>query len=77
MSKTGGSKMNNAKNQIKMVLIDKGLRTSDLAEKIGMDKQALSNKLYRNKMKYNDVVALADALNCDVCIIDRDTKKIY
>lgn len=69
--------MNDAKKQIKNILTDKDVSISELADKINMKPASLSSKLYRNTMKYNDVVALADALNCDVCIIDRDTKKIY
>jgi len=77
MIKTGGKKMNDAKKQIKNILTDKDITISELADKINMKSTSLSSKLYRNTMKYNDVVALADALDCDVCIIDRATKKIY
>lgn len=66
-----------ASKQIKQVMLEKNIKVSDLAEKIGMKPQPLSTKLYRDSMSYTDVVQLADALNCDVKIIDRETGKAF
>ena len=66
-----------ASKQIKQVMLEKNIKVSDLAEKIGMKPQPLSTKLYRDSMSYTDVVQLADALNCVVKIIDRETGKAF
>ena len=66
-----------ASKQIKQVMIEKNVKINELAEKIGMKAQPLSNKLYRDTMSYTDVEAIANALGCDVKIIDRDTGKQF
>ena len=66
-----------ASKQIKQVMIEKNIKINELAEKIGMKSQPLSNKLYRDTMSYSDVEKIADALGCDVKIIDRETRKQF
>lgn len=66
-----------ASKQIKQVMIEKNIKINELAEKIGMNPQPLSNKLYRDTMSYTDVEKLADALGCDVKIVDRETGKEF
>lgn len=66
-----------ASKQIKQVMIEKNVKINELAEKIGMKPQPLSNKLYRDTMSYTDVETIANALGCDVKIIDRDTGKQF
>ena len=65
-----------AKN-IKMAMIDKGIKVSDLAEKLETDSKVLSVKLSRDNLTGKSVEEIADALNCDVRIVDRQTGKIY
>ena len=54
-----------ASKQIKQAMLEKNIKVSDLAEKIGMKPQPLSTKLYRDTMSYSDVEKIADALGCD------------
>ena len=42
-----------------------------------MKPQPLSTKLYRDTMSYSDVEKIADALGCDVRIVDRETGKTF
>ena len=44
-----------ASKQIKQAMLEKNIKISDLAEKINMKPQPLSNKLYRDTMSYSDV----------------------
>ena len=66
-----------ASKQIKQAMLEKNIKVSDLAEKIGMKPQPLSTKLYRDTMSYSDVEKIADALGCDVRIVDRATGKTF
>lgn len=66
-----------ASKQIKQVMIEKNIKVGELAEKIGMKPQPLSNKLFRDTMSYSDVVEIAAALGCDVKLIDRETGKEF
>lgn len=62
---------------IKQIMIDKDIKVKELADKLGMTAQVLSNKLYRDTFTYNDYVKIADILGCDVKTIARDTNKEY
>lgn len=66
-----------ASKKIKQVMIEKNIKVSELAEKIGMKSQPLSTKLYRDAMSFSDVEKIADALGCDVKIIDRGSGKEF
>lgn len=66
-----------ASKQIKQVMIEKNIKVGELAEKIGMNPQPLSNKLFRDTMSYSDVEKIAAALGCDVKLIDRETGKEF
>ncbi|MDR1629212.1 MAG: helix-turn-helix domain-containing protein [Oscillospiraceae bacterium] len=62
---------------IKHLLIERGKSVKDLADLFGITGQGMSNKLYRDNFTYDEVVKIADFLDCDVKIITRDTKKEY
>lgn len=66
-----------ASKQIKQVMIEKNIKVSELAEKIGMKPQPLSNKLFRDTMSYSDVEKIAAAMGCDVKIVDRKTGREF
>lgn len=66
-----------ASKQIKQVMIEKNIKVSELAEKIGMKPQPLSNKLFRDTMSYSDVEKIAVAMGCDVKIVDRETGREF
>ena len=48
--------------QIKILLIKKGMTITDLAKKIGTSTQNLSNKLKRDDFKMSELREIADAL---------------
>lgn len=62
---------------IKQIMIDKDIKVKELASKLGMTAQVLSNKLYRDTFTYNDYVKIADVLGCDIKTIARDNNKEY
>lgn len=66
-----------ASKHIKQVMIVKDIKIGELAEKLGMKPQALSNKLYRDTMSFSDVETIASALDCRVSFIDKDSGKEF
>lgn len=66
-----------ASNTIKKILLDKHISVKELAEKLGMKPQVLSNKFYRDTFTYSDYVKIANILDCDVKTISRDNKIEY
>jgi len=55
-----------ASKQIRRAMLEKNIKVSELAEKIDMKPQPLSNKLFRDTMSYSDVEKIAAALGCAV-----------
>lgn len=66
-----------ATKTIKKIMLDKDITVKLLAEKLKMNPQVLSNKLYRDTFSYNDYITIANILGCDVKTIARDTKVEY
>jgi len=62
---------------IKQLLLERGLTSKDLADKLGILPQSMSNKLYRDNFSFEEVIEIADYLNCDVKVITRDSKKEF
>ena len=62
---------------IKQLLIEREISVKELAEKLDINAQSMSNKLYRDSFSFDEVVKIADILNCDVKIITRDTEKAF
>ncbi len=62
---------------IKQLLTERGKSVRALGDFLGITRQSMSNKLYRDKFSYNEVVKIADFLDCDVKIITRDTHKEF
>nr|DAD63892.1 MAG TPA: SOS-response transcriptional repressor [Caudoviricetes sp.] len=62
---------------IKIALLEKNLKVSDLADKIGLDSNVLSVKLSRDSLSSKSLDTIADALDCDVKLVDRKTGKIF
>ena len=60
---------------IKQLLIERAMSVRTLAEKLNIQPQSMSNKLYRDSFSYDEVEKIADILNCDVRVITRDTGK--
>ena len=51
---------------IKQIMLERNIGVKDLAEKLGIAPQSMSNKLYRDSFSYNEVEKIADILNCDI-----------
>ena len=66
-----------ATKTIKKIMLDKDITVKLLAEKLKISPQVLSNKLYRDTFSYNDYIAIANILGCDVKTISRDTNTEY
>ena len=66
-----------ANTKIKQVLLEKNITVTQLAEKMGITQQALSQKLYRNTFSYSEFEKIADLLDCDVVVTMRDAKKSF
>ena len=62
---------------IKQLLIERNMTIKSLAERLGIQPQSMSNKIYRDTFSYEEVEKIADILDCDVAIITRDTKKEF
>lgn len=62
---------------IKQLLIEREKSVNELAAFFGLTPNGMSSKLYRDKFSFEDVVRIADFLDCDVKIITRDTKKEF
>ncbi len=66
-----------ASKTIKKILLDKNISVKELAEKLGIKPQILSNKLYRDTFTYNDYVKIVNILGCDVKTISRNDNIEY
>lgn len=66
-----------ASKVIKQIMIERGKGVKELAESLGIAPQSMSNKLYRDSFSYEEVIKIADILNCDVKIIARDGGKMF
>ncbi len=65
------------KKKIKIVMIDKNIKTAQMAAGLGINYQSFVNKLNRDSMSYKDAEEIANLLNCDIVFRDRATGKIY
>lgn len=66
-----------AKKKIKIVMIDKNIKTAQLAAGLGINYQSFVNKLTRDTMSYKDAEQIAELLGCEVVFRDKATGKIY
>ncbi len=68
-----------ASKRIKQIMIEHDINVKNLTEKLDFvsSPQALSNKLYKDNFSFSDVEQIANALDCDVKIVDRETGKEF
>lgn len=59
------------KHNIKILLAKKDMNMSDLANKMGMTKQNLSNKLSRNDMRVSELEAICKELDAELIIKEK------
>lgn len=62
---------------IKQLLIERDMPVSELADKLNIKSQSMSNKLHRDNFSFKELIDIADLLNCDVKLITRDTQKTF
>lgn len=62
---------------IKQLMQEREITVKQLADKLNINAQSMSNKLYRDSFSYEEVLKIADILNSDIKIITRDTQKEF
>lgn len=62
----------------KKIMIDRDIKQTDIADKLGITKQYFNDQLRRNNFRIGDIEKIADILDCDTRLqfIDRDTGKV-
>ena len=69
--------MLDAKKAIKHLTIDRGIKVNELAKRLEMNPQALSNWLYRPDIpKVATVDEILSQLGCHLAIVDDETNEI-
>lgn len=63
--------------KFKIVMLEKNIKTPELAATIDKDLQQVYNAMYRDKFITDNAKLIANALNCDIVLRDRETGKIY
>lgn len=72
MEKGGESMRDNIKAMINL----KGRTMAELAKHLGMSRQALSNKFYRDSFSGEDLLKIANFLDCKLAFMD-ESNTIY
>lgn len=62
---------------LRTVMARKGIKTGQLADDLGEDRQTFANWMQYNKMRLDKFSKAADMLGCDVVLLDRETGDIY
>lgn len=62
------NKIITASEKIKIILKRNNMTVGDLAERLGISRQNLSNKMSRDNFAERDLLAIAEALNCELSI---------
>lgn len=66
-----------AANKIRKRLIDLGMTQIQFSEQIGKSFSTVRNLLSNDNLRMSTLEEWADALGCDVALIDRETGEIY
>lgn len=62
---------------IKQLLAERNISVNELAAKLGIKPQSMSNKLYRDRFSFQEMCSICDLLNADIKAITRDSKKEF
>ena len=62
---------------IKQLLIEKGMTVKELADKMEILPQSMSNKLFRNTFTAEELLKISKILGCELVIQTEDTKKRF
>lgn len=64
-----------AREHIKRALSIKGLTVKGLAERLDIPYQTMRNRLSRDKMTFDGVERIADAIDCEVVFVEKSEIK--
>lgn len=73
----GDKHMADGKAVIRSVMAKKNVKVGQLAEMLGDNRRTLVNTLQYNKMSLNKFHEIANALDCDVVMVDRQTGETF
>lgn len=62
---------------IKQLLTERNMSVNQLAKKLNIKPQSMSNKLYRDNFTFEEMSLICNILNCDIKVITRDTQKAF
>ena len=62
---------------IKQLLAERNISVNELAAKLGIKPQSMSNKLYRDSFSFQEMCSIYDLLNADIKAITRDSQKEF
>ena len=62
---------------IKQLLLERNMTVKDFSEMYGITYQSMRNKLFRDAFSFEEMLKIAELLNCDIEVITRDTKKSF
>lgn len=62
---------------IKQLLLERDIPVKDFSGMYGITYQSMRNKLFRDAFSFEEMLKIAELLNCDIEVITRDTKKSF
>lgn len=62
---------------IKQLLAEKHMSVNELAEKLNIKPQSMSNKLYRDSFSFQEMNTICNILDADLKAITRDSQKEF
>lgn len=62
---------------IKQLLAERNISVNELAEKLNIKSQSMSNKLYRDSFSFQEMCSICNILNADLKAITRDSQKEF
>ena len=62
---------------IKQLLIERGMSVKDLAEKMEILPQSMSNKLFRNTFTAEELLKISQILDCELIIETKNKQAVY
>ena len=61
----------------KQLLAERNVSVNELAEKLNIKSQSMSNKLYRDSFSFQEMCSICNILNADLKAITRDSQKEF
>ena len=61
----------------KQLLDERNVSVNELAEKLNIKSQSMSNKLYRDSFSFQEMCSICNILNADLKAITRDSQKEF